>query len=60
MEKNKDYYLDENGLMVLTEEFLKRRGRCCKGACRHCPYGFKRDEPDDKKDKRGNSDNLKG
>ena len=32
-----DYYLD-NGLMVLTEHFLKKRGKCCNGGCRHCPY----------------------
>jgi hypothetical protein len=32
-----DYYF-ENGLMVLTEHFLKKRGFCCKNGCRHCPY----------------------
>jgi hypothetical protein len=32
-----DYYF-ENGLMVLTERFLKRRGYCCGNNCRHCPY----------------------
>jgi hypothetical protein len=35
-----DYYY-ENGLMVLTAEFLRKRGYCCKNGCRHCPYGFK-------------------
>lgn len=35
-----DYYFDENGLMVLTAQYLKRRGYCCKNGCRHCPYGF--------------------
>lgn len=34
-----DYYL-ENGLMVLTEEFHRKRGYCCENGCRHCPYGF--------------------
>ncbi len=24
--------------MVLTEEFLRRRGYCCDSGCRHCPY----------------------
>ena len=39
-----DYYF-ENGLMVLTAHFLKRRGYCCKNGCRHCPYDFsKKDE----------------
>ncbi|HEX8638938.1 MAG TPA: DUF5522 domain-containing protein [Pyrinomonadaceae bacterium] len=35
--ENVDYYF-ENGLMVLTEHFLKKRGHCCKNGCRHCPY----------------------
>lgn len=32
-----DYYF-ENGLMVLTEKFLRDRGYCCGSGCRHCPY----------------------
>lgn len=32
-----DYYF-ENGLMVLTAHFLKKRGYCCGNGCRHCPY----------------------
>jgi hypothetical protein len=32
-----DFYF-ENGLMVLTEHFLKKRGYCCENNCRHCPY----------------------
>ncbi|MGI8470428.1 MAG: DUF5522 domain-containing protein [Pyrinomonadaceae bacterium] len=32
-----DYYF-ENGLMVLTARFLKKRGNCCRSNCRHCPY----------------------
>ena len=32
-----DYYF-ENGLMVLTAHFLKKRGYCCGNICRHCPY----------------------
>ena len=35
--ENEDYYF-ENGLMVLTEHFLKNRGYCCENNCRHCPY----------------------
>jgi len=36
-----DYYF-ENGLMVLTEYYLRERGYCCTNGCRHCPYGFER------------------
>jgi hypothetical protein len=32
-----DYYF-ENGLMVLTEHYLRNRGYCCNNGCRHCPY----------------------
>ncbi|CAN5862174.1 hypothetical protein BH20ACI4_BH20ACI4_22610 [soil metagenome] len=32
-----DYYF-ENGLMVLTAHFLKKRGYCCNNDCRNCPY----------------------
>ncbi len=33
-----DFYW-ENGKMVLTAHYLKRRGYCCGNKCRHCPYG---------------------
>jgi len=36
-EQGRDYYLDK-GQIVLTESYLKRRGRCCGGKCRYCPY----------------------
>ena len=38
-----DYYL-ENGLMVLTRQYHLKRGYCCQSGCRHCPYGFGKDE----------------
>jgi 23S rRNA (cytidine1920-2'-O)/16S rRNA (cytidine1409-2'-O)-methyltransferase len=38
-----DYYF-EAGLMVLTEAFLRRRGTCCRSGCRHCPYGFGKED----------------
>jgi Family of unknown function (DUF5522) len=43
IEEEPDYYF-ENGLMVFTSTFLKRRGFCCRSGCRHCPYGFKKEE----------------
>ena len=39
-----DYYF-EDGLMVLTEKYLKDRGYCCGNGCRHCPYGSGGDAP---------------
>ena len=32
-----DYYI-EDGKMVLTAHFLRKRGWCCGNGCRHCPY----------------------
>jgi len=51
MQEGKDFYYNEQGLMVLTEDFLKRRGKCCKGGCKHCPYGFNKDNKDNTQDK---------
>jgi Family of unknown function (DUF5522) len=38
-----DYYI-EDGLMVLTAQYLRDRGYCCTSGCRHCPYGFERED----------------
>lgn len=38
-----DYYL-ENGFMVFTSIYLLKRGYCCRSGCRHCPYGFVRED----------------
>lgn len=35
-----DYYLNEQGYKVFTEQFHLRRGYCCKSGCKHCPYGY--------------------
>ncbi|NVJ45781.1 MAG: hypothetical protein HWE21_02310 [Cytophagia bacterium] len=40
--KTEDYYIDDNGLLVFTAHYLKKRGYCCQNGCRHCPYGFKK------------------
>ena len=36
--KSNDYYLNENGKVVFTEEYHLRRGQCCGGGCKHCPF----------------------
>ena len=33
-----DFYYNEDGRMVMTEEYHKRRGYCCGNGCKHCPY----------------------
>jgi hypothetical protein len=32
------YYINEEGLVVLTEKYLLERGYCCGNGCKHCPY----------------------
>ncbi|MBC6399971.1 MAG: hypothetical protein GDA51_11970 [Ekhidna sp.] len=37
--KEGDFYFNESGLMVFTEQYHLKRGFCCGNACKHCPYG---------------------
>jgi hypothetical protein len=32
------FYFNEDGLMVLTAQYLRERGYCCGTGCKHCPY----------------------
>lgn len=41
-----DFYY-EGGFMVFTEKFLRERGYCCESGCRHCPYGFRKEQRSD-------------
>ena len=43
MIEGEDFYF-EGPYMVFTEKFLRERGYCCESGCRHCPYGFRRDQ----------------
>jgi hypothetical protein len=35
--EGEDYY-SENGLIVFTAGYHRRRGYCCESSCRHCPF----------------------
>jgi hypothetical protein len=35
-----DTYKTSEGYIVFTEQYLLKRGYCCKSGCRHCPYGY--------------------
>jgi hypothetical protein len=39
--KPDEFYWD-NGKMVFTEIYHKRRGYCCNNDCRHCAYKHKK------------------
>jgi len=43
LSEGEDYYL-ENDKWVFTAKYLLRRGFCCRSGCRHCPYGYVREE----------------
>lgn len=38
LKEGEDYYLNDQGLLVLTKEFLIKRGFCCHNSCTNCPY----------------------
>ena len=40
LKPSEDYY-EEDGKIVLTAVFHKKRGSCCGRGCRHCPYSPK-------------------
>ncbi len=41
--EGEDFYF-EGPYMVFTAKYLKERGYCCESGCRHCPYGFRKDQ----------------
>lgn len=40
MIENKDFYFNEDGLLVMTEAYHLQRGYCCGNGCLHCPYQY--------------------
>lgn len=56
------YYINEDGLVVLTEKFHLERGYCCGNGCKHCPFDYK-NVPEPKRSellKNSNSINFTG
>ena len=35
-----DFYVNENGFIVLTEKYHLDKGYCCGMGCLHCPYQY--------------------
>ena len=35
-----DYYINEDGYVVLTEKYHLDRGYCCGNGCKHCPFQY--------------------
>lgn len=38
--EGEDFYYNGQGYMVLTANYLLRRGFCCGNGCMHCPYHY--------------------
>jgi hypothetical protein len=38
LKEGEDYVYNEQGLMVLTAAWLRKRGYCCGSGCQNCPY----------------------
>ena len=34
------YYINKDGYVVLTSQYLLDRGYCCGNGCLHCPYNY--------------------
>jgi hypothetical protein len=47
LNKEQDFYIDEKGRKVMTENFHIKRGFCCGNFCLNCPF--------DPKAQRGNT-----
>lgn len=35
-----DFYINEQGFVVLTEKYHLDKGFCCGNGCKHCPYEY--------------------
>ena len=35
-----DFYINEDGYIVLTEKYHLEKGFCCGMGCLHCPYNY--------------------
>lgn len=40
LKEGRDFYYNDDGLMILTRGYLLKRGFCCQSGCVNCPYDF--------------------
>ena len=59
MEEQVDYYFNEEGLMVFTAAYHLKRGYCCKNKCKHCPWGYGKEQSLKTKDHKGQPPNSR-
>ena len=39
-----DYYINDDGYVVLTEHYHLEKEFCCGNGCLHCPYNYEKVE----------------
>jgi Family of unknown function (DUF5522) len=52
-----DYYINDDGYVVLTEKYHFDKGYCCGNGCKHCPYKYE-NVPEPKKTELLNKEEL--
>jgi hypothetical protein len=40
LQEGEDFYFNEQGFMVFTEQYHLKKGSCCGNGCKHCPYNY--------------------
>lgn len=40
LKAGEDFYYNELGYFVFTEQYHLKKGYCCGNGCKHCPYHF--------------------
>jgi hypothetical protein len=38
--EGEDFYYNDQGYIVLTQQFHLKKGYCCGNGCKHCPYNY--------------------
>ena len=38
--EGEDFYLNDDGYVVLTKKYHTERGYCCGNGCKHCPFNY--------------------
>jgi len=52
LQKDVDYYINQEGNFVFTEVYHLKRGYCCKNKCLHCPWHYGKAGENDKSEKK--------
>ncbi|MBT3984347.1 MAG: hypothetical protein HOE90_23530 [Bacteriovoracaceae bacterium] len=40
LKEGEDFEFNENGEMVFSGSYLKKRGYCCQSGCQNCPWEY--------------------